>query len=626
MIRINPTKILIGGNKKAAKGFIGPAKSQLEILKNQMSFQNLSQGVRRLWLNENTYIECIKCFNYQECKIWVRPIVSEDKLESLIDYILIVSTQSEQEAFAWSLIDNTILTDEDGNPMVVDTLSNVKNFVLNYIKRTDNFNLVSSSNDEINLIELEPSGSYYESWWKADPLDTINCESYNGYANVDEWNATVSVWPEYNQIDYNKKELSDCVNEENTKVSDIHHPVYYTGIIPGFDPAFDYSNASVTAPQITLYQPEGIDTPFAEWMTPYIEYTNHETDKEEDQESAGIIEKYGQYIPSSVPDEIKALRCGLPVPDPADEPASYVRNFFWFASVFGTNIHTYEGSNIVATQTDLDAYTDILYNTWDNDCYGVIEENPDGLGDVCVAATVPFCSFGLAENNNGAIVYDFCAIAWGYSNDSLTEDQKYHGALSGNYSQIFRLYKHPVGSLEGYALAVFNAHNEIREREGLDKFSSNIHLTEAAQRHAEDLALNSMTGHIGSDGSTWEERIQDTDYFLWVNDYYYTGENANNVDLDEDDVVDVTMTEWENSPIHWVNMISEDFTEIGIGVATGTYSGKPFIWFVVNFGDIQNKWPGFAQVDTTDILEYMNTNFTWLGGEDHIRVPKLFLV
>lgn len=631
MIKINPTKILIGGDKSKAKYFIGPAKSQLEILKNQMTFQNLSQNVRKLWLTPDVYIECRKIYNYQECRVWVRPIeaIEAKEISIITDYILIISSQSEEEAFAWNLLDNTILTDELDNPMTVDTLTNVKKFVLEYIIRNES-DVEVLSNSDIDPIQLTISDSYYESWWKMESSETPNCAAYTGYDDIDTWNATVSVWPEYNQIDYSKKTLSDCVNEENTKVSKIHHPVYYEGVITGYDPDFD--GPDFTTPNLTVFQATGTDTPLAEWMTPYIEYTNHETGIEEEQESSGIIKKFGRYIPSNVPENIKITRCGLD-DDPYEGEifAAYERIFYWFASIFSTNIHTYDDTilgetNIVATQTTLDTYIDFLYDTWDEDCHGVTDYIPERDDYGCVSASVPFSDFGVAKNNKGAVVFDFCTVAWGYSKDSLTADQKYRGAVSNDYSQIFRLYSHQVGSLTGYALEIFNAHNDIRDSEGLNKFSSNIHLSEAAQRHADDLALHGMTGHMGSDGSTFDERIEDTDYFLWVYDYYYTGENVNNVDMNESDVVATAMDEWIASPTHWANMISEDYDEIGIGVATGTYLGVPFIWFVVNFGSIKNKWPGFAQVDTTEILTYMNTNFSWSGTEDHIRVPKLFLV
>lgn len=69
MIRINPTKILVGGDKSKARNYIGKAKSQMNILLQDMSFQNLSQGSRRSKFGD-VEIVCHKCFNSQECYIF----------------------------------------------------------------------------------------------------------------------------------------------------------------------------------------------------------------------------------------------------------------------------------------------------------------------------------------------------------------------------------------------------------------------------------------------------------------------------------------------------------------------------------------------------------------------------
>lgn len=88
LIRINPTKMLIGGDKKRALEFLGAARSQMEILKKQMSFQKLSQGTRKIWLFEDVHVECFKCHNYQESRIWVRP--HEDNLEIVDEAIFFI--------------------------------------------------------------------------------------------------------------------------------------------------------------------------------------------------------------------------------------------------------------------------------------------------------------------------------------------------------------------------------------------------------------------------------------------------------------------------------------------------------------------------------------------------------
>lgn len=643
LIRINPTKILVGGDTNAAKDFMGQARSQMEILKSQMSFHNLSQGVRKLWINDDVYVECRKIFDYQECKIWSRivpaPIVEE---ETLFGFILIISSQSEQEAIAWDLSQNAILTNLDNTPMQVDTLENVKEFVSDYIKRTDLDNKLADG--EVNPIQLTPTGSYYESWWRRRFYgQTMDGSEYQGDSDVTEWNALSYIWPDYYHIDYSKMSSADYIvlDPEELKVSKIHHPEYYEGVLGnGDDPLFVfYSAITVTIPCFT---PGDIEVdgqfvinkrPYKEWMTPYIEHINPETNKLEKQESSNIIMKYGTWLPEDTPERIKdGQGCSGQMTGP--QPDYYEQSFFWFASIFGTDyLHSFYDEtsqsvvNTQASKSNLDATTDFLFDSFGLECHAEIQT--DGY---CEITSYPFSNFGMAENDNGAVVADFCTIAWGYNSNDLTDDQKYRGALSGEYSQIFRLYNHQNNFLENDALAIFNAHNVIRDQQGLKRFSSNLLLTKAAQKHANDLATNDFLSHTGSDGSTAPDRMFTAGYFLWVinpdgttKNNYNTGENAAQVDLSTDDSVERTIQGWKDSPGHWANMIDEDYDEIGVGVAIGMHEGYEMIWSVVDFGSIDGKWAGFSQVDTTDMLTFINNNFVWAGDGDNIRVPKLFL-
>lgn len=135
MIGTSRTKILVGGNKTQAQNFIGQALSQMEILLKQMSFGSRNQGVRRLWLSNKVYVECRKCFGYQECRIWVEP---ERVLEAGSYYKLLLvygdSTESDgvrrifQENYQYKYIvfkDGSItLEDPDVNFNIVSALDN----------------------------------------------------------------------------------------------------------------------------------------------------------------------------------------------------------------------------------------------------------------------------------------------------------------------------------------------------------------------------------------------------------------------------------------------------------------------------------------------------------------------
>ena len=69
-----PCKITLRGDKNYARNFIGAGQSQLRILENQMSFQNLKQGVRRVRLNPRTFVMVLICFNLKEVIIYCKPI------------------------------------------------------------------------------------------------------------------------------------------------------------------------------------------------------------------------------------------------------------------------------------------------------------------------------------------------------------------------------------------------------------------------------------------------------------------------------------------------------------------------------------------------------------------------
>jgi len=69
-----PTRLKFHGNTHAAKQFKRFALSQLEILKKQMSFQGLKQGVRRVSPFEGVLIECVSKFGLHVVNVFVAPI------------------------------------------------------------------------------------------------------------------------------------------------------------------------------------------------------------------------------------------------------------------------------------------------------------------------------------------------------------------------------------------------------------------------------------------------------------------------------------------------------------------------------------------------------------------------
>ncbi|MEK7650612.1 MAG: CAP domain-containing protein [Patescibacteria group bacterium] len=123
--------------------------------------------------------------------------------------------------------------------------------------------------------------------------------------------------------------------------------------------------------------------------------------------------------------------------------------------------------------------------------------------------------------------------------------------------------------------ALVSLTNEARLQAQVPILASNLLLAQAAQLKAEDMARRAYFSHASPEGNPpW----------LWLNrvgyDYSYAGENLAVNFFDSRDVVQA----WQNSPTHQANLIHKTFTEIGIGVAAGTYQGRATLFVVQFFG------------------------------------------
>lgn len=218
VIRINQNKILVGGDKKKAAGYIGSANSQMEILKQDMSFQKLSQGVRQVKLFGDVIIKCIKIFNYQECRIFVPPTPSGEEhiIPPLYYYIRIKNTLEEliqlvgsggdaglraqwkldnfpnlemDRIIVWECHSETVTLDvdvfsetvysESGGVEVNTALSEAEQIELakQYIEQIDDSEIESP---------YDPFPDYFDSGYMGDPYELHNkCEDDPVYGVVD---------------------------------------------------------------------------------------------------------------------------------------------------------------------------------------------------------------------------------------------------------------------------------------------------------------------------------------------------------------------------------------------------------------------------------------------------------
>lgn len=157
--------------------------------------------------------------------------------------------------------------------------------------------------------------------------------------------------------------------------------------------------------------------------------------------------------------------------------------------------------------------------------------------------------------------------------------------------------------------------NEERLKGNLGALTENELLNQAASNKAHDMASKGYFAHTSPDGKKPWYWIQALAY-----PYQYAGENlAVNFSKEKD----VTLA-WMNSPTHKANIIKGVYTEIGTGVATGTYNGVDSIFVAqvyarpVSAGPVTNT--GFAGAAQTNgaalslIIDYvLNNQYAIIG-------------
>jgi uncharacterized protein YkwD len=106
---------------------------------------------------------------------------------------------------------------------------------------------------------------------------------------------------------------------------------------------------------------------------------------------------------------------------------------------------------------------------------------------------------------------------------------------------------------------------------------ANARLEKAAAVHAQDMARNSYIDHAGRDGSTFSQRITRTGY-----PWHSAGENVAAGQRSAEDVVQ----DWLASPGHCANIMSDEFTEMGVAFAVNMDS-KAVVYWAQEFGRAQ---------------------------------------
>jgi Cysteine-rich secretory protein family len=138
-------------------------------------------------------------------------------------------------------------------------------------------------------------------------------------------------------------------------------------------------------------------------------------------------------------------------------------------------------------------------------------------------------------------------------------------------------YLAPQSTLYGIieANALVDETNQNRVENNLPTLQISPLLQTAAQDKANDMATKDYFAHTSPQGLTpwyWFEQVG--------YNFDYAGEN---LAVNFSDSQDVTNA-WMNSPEHRANILSVNFTQIGIATAQGTYNGEPATYVVEEFG------------------------------------------
>lgn len=114
--------------------------------------------------------------------------------------------------------------------------------------------------------------------------------------------------------------------------------------------------------------------------------------------------------------------------------------------------------------------------------------------------------------------------------------------------------------VEDFVRRVVERTNLYRAQHGCPALTLNDQLTQAAQRHSQDMALNDFFGHTGSDGSLAWDRIRAAGY-----QFISAAENVAAGYATPEDLVDNLYNETPPNDQHRQNILNCAFRDIGIG-------------------------------------------------------------
>src|SRR3989338_106584 len=150
--------------------------------------------------------------------------------------------------------------------------------------------------------------------------------------------------------------------------------------------------------------------------------------------------------------------------------------------------------------------------------------------------------------------------------------------------------------------------NSNRLAQNINPLTFNPVLAEAAQLKANDMAEKSYFAHTSPEGKTPWYWFTESGY-----NFLYAGENLAVNFVDSEDVV----LAWMNSPGHRANIVNNNFTEIGIAMASGRYNGQDSIYVVQLFVHPMPQTQKISEVLDVEVLAE-NKMFIAVKNNDYV--------
>ncbi|MBI3173615.1 MAG: hypothetical protein HYZ25_07850 [Chloroflexi bacterium] len=202
------------------------------------------------------------------------------------------------------------------------------------------------------------------------------------------------------------------------------------------------------------------------------------------------------------------------------------------------------------------------------------QTKPGDALDISVEMTAPSAvasyraDFEIHDPSGKAIPIDQASTLWvivsvggstASSGGGATSTPGSGGGSGSGYASTTCAYTVSQANVDAVVAAI----NTYRSQNGLPAYTVNAQLAEAAQAHSADMACHNLFTHKGSDGSTPASRVAVSGYAASsVSENVY----GSYPPLTGQGVVSWWATD-QTDPNHNANLISTEFTEIGVGYA-----------------------------------------------------------